>query len=59
MQMPMRRVFHSALTLLLIGASLLGSGGCSGSKDSQPNPELKVPDIPPSTRDTKKLPKKK
>lgn len=36
----------------------LGAGGCSKA-DETPNPELKVPDVAPSSHGSKKLPGKK
>jgi hypothetical protein len=46
---------HRLLSLaspLLVCCLLLPTEGCS-NKDSKPNPNLKVPDIPPAGRDSK------
>jgi len=44
--------------ILLLGVA--GGINCSGcSKEPEPNPELKIPDVPPSSNGAKKMPAKK
>jgi len=50
----MRRVFRAGFAVLLAG--LLVFGGICGCKDEgKPNPDLKVPDIPPGGKGSKNL----
>jgi hypothetical protein len=49
----MRSRFRT-LSVLTIVAAAAGSAGCGGKNDSQPNPDMKVPDIPPGKRDMPK-----
>jgi hypothetical protein len=42
----MRRVFHVLLAVLLVGFFAGGPSGC-GKEPGKPNPDLKVPDVPP------------
>ena len=46
----MDRVLHVVLAGLLV-LPVTGSLGCSGKDEAKPNPDLKVPDVPPSTRE--------
>jgi hypothetical protein len=51
MNLPMTSLLLRALTFLAILASLPGCG--PSHADSTPNPELVVPDVPPSERSQK------
>jgi hypothetical protein len=48
----MRSLFRVAVALLLAALVVGAPGGC-GKKQGKPNPELEIPDIPPSERSTK------
>jgi hypothetical protein len=46
----MRSRFRKLLVLAVVAAA----AGCGGKNESQPNPDMKVPDIPPGKRDMPK-----
>jgi hypothetical protein len=46
----MRRVFGGALVVLLATLAVAAPSGCGGKDEGKPNPALKIPDVPPSTR---------
>ncbi len=49
-----RRAFGGLFAALLANLAVGGLSGCgSSSKDSQTNPDLKVPDVPPGDRGKK------
>jgi hypothetical protein len=45
------------LLIAMIGA--IGPGGCTKQPEAPQNPNLKIPDVPPSERDSRKPPEKK
>ena len=55
----MRKVLTGVFVMLLALGGVVGPTGCS--KDGEPNPELKIPDVPPvsSKTDGKKVLEKK
>ncbi|MBN9118891.1 MAG: hypothetical protein J0I06_06990 [Planctomycetes bacterium] len=55
----MSRAIRFVVAALVLGPAPVLVGCGSGKKDEAPNPDLKVPDIPPSGHGTKDGPKDK
>jgi len=55
----MSSVFRALLVLALAAVCVAGPTGCTSKEEPPTNPDLKVPDVPPSGRDMKKTPGKK
>jgi hypothetical protein len=51
-------MLRGLLVVLLAMVSVVGPSGCA-KEDEQPNPNLKVPEVPPAGKDSKKMPTKK
>jgi hypothetical protein len=49
----MRRIFQGLLAVWLAAVVVAGPCGCGDKPQGQPNPDLKVPDVPPSDRSDK------
>jgi len=50
----MRSLFRMGFAVLLASLVVFAPSGCKD--EAKPNPELKVPDVPPGGRDKGKLP---
>jgi hypothetical protein len=46
----MRRLFRGVLVLLVVPLLVCAPSGCSKVEEGKPNPDLKVPDVPPGNR---------
>jgi len=55
----MSSVFRALLVLIVVAVCVVGPTGCTKTEEKPANPDLKVPDVPPSGRDMKKTPGKK
>jgi hypothetical protein len=54
----MQSMFRGLLVVLLAMVAIVGPPGCT-KEEEQSNPNLKVPEVPPSGKDSKKMPTKK
>jgi hypothetical protein len=56
----MARLVRTFVVAAIVAAGIAPAVGCGGGKDeSKPNPDMKIPDIPPGGKDTKGLPGQK
>jgi hypothetical protein len=54
----MQSLLRWLLVVLLATVAIIGPSGC-GKEEPPSNPTLKVPEVPPAGKDSKKLPPKK
>jgi len=55
----MASVCRALLVVSLVLVCVVAPSGCTKTEEKPTNPDLKIPDVPPSGRDMKKMPGKK